>query len=206
MAPLEHDPGLVRDTARELLDAPPYAEQAPGPIERFARWLLDQLASLLQLVLDDVTVAAVLPWVVVGSGGLRLGSGVGRLPRQTSLDRSVARIPDRPTGRTAADWDRIADTAEEAGELAAALRARYAALVQRLVDAELLEQRLGRTVRELDAELAEVAPELARRMRPAGARFEDVVYGGGEASGQDLDQLRALVRDVERAAGRRVPA
>lgn len=196
--PLEHDPAELRERAADLLSRPPYAAEDPGLL----RLLLDRVGRALAELLDRLSFAfgevGWFGWVVVVVALLLLGSVVWRVTRGASLDASlVARTPDT-SGRSASDWHAEADRFAAAGRLEAALRSRYAAVVAELVEAAVVEDVPGRTVRELDAEVAVAAPDRAPAVATAGDRFDAVVYGGRPATRDDLEVVRAASRVVTR--------
>jgi hypothetical protein len=189
--PLDHDPADLRERAADLLSRPPYAPDEPGVL----RLLLDRVGRAIAEFLDRLTFAigevGWFGWAVVVVALLVLGALVWRVTRGTTLDASVAaRTPDT-AGRSASDWHAEADRLEAAGELEAALRTRYAAIVAELVEAAVLEDVPGRTVRELDAEVAVAAPRRAPSVAAVGERFDAVVYGGRPATLDDLEVARA---------------
>jgi hypothetical protein len=202
--PYGHDADAVRRRAEELLNAPPYVDGPPGPVRRVLAWLGDRVAAWLAGLFADATFATVLPWALVVVGAAIVVIVAIRLTRGATLDRSVAEVPRVDRHRTAADWAADADAAEAAGRLRDAIRYRYLAVVTALHDQDRIEELPGRTVRELDREVALRAPELAETVARAGSRFEEVVYGGRAARREDLEALRGTLDAVTGA--RRVGA
>lgn len=184
---LEHDPDALRRRAEEVLQAPPYLEQQPGPVTRAVRQVLDTVAGWIESLLTDATVAGLLPWLLVLAGLAVLTVVVLRLTRGLAVDRSVAQVPVTAVGRAAAEWDGDAEAALERGELREAVRLAYAGVVRHLGEAGLLEDEPGRTVRELDAALAARSVDGAVEVAAAGDRFEQVIYGGRAASREDVE-------------------
>ena len=200
--PFGHDPAAVRDRADELLNAPPYVDGPPGPVRRALGLLGDRVAAFLAELFADATFANLLPWILVVLGTIVVVIVVVRLTRGATLDRSVAEVPRVDRQRTAADWSTDADAAEADGQWRAAVRFRYLALVTALHDDGHVEELPGRTVRELDREVAAAAPALAEDVARAGIRFEEVVFGGRPAGRADADVIRAAVAAVTEASRR----
>jgi hypothetical protein len=203
--PYGHDADAVRRRAEELLNAPPYVDGPPGPVRRALTLLGDRVAAWLASAFANATFASLLPWILVVIGAIIVIVVVVRLTRGASLDRSVAQVPRVDRQRTAADWSGDADAAEADGRWRDAVRYRYLAVVTALHDQGHVEELPGRTVRELDREVAAQVPELAAAVARAGERFEEVVYGGRPAERGDLDAVRAAldaVTGARRAGGR----
>ena len=196
-APFVHDPDGVRDLARDLLSESPFREQQPSAVEQLLERagvvLGELLGRLLALVGGDTAVA----WVIVTLGTILLLAAVWRWTRGLRVAGGVGvEVPD-VQGRTAADWRRFSDEAVDRNELDRALRLRYLAIVAGLVERGVLQDVPGRTIRELDADLAAMRPDLSEPVERAGARVERVTYGGAPATEQDLEvvdeALRALL-------------
>jgi hypothetical protein len=204
--PLEHDPSRLREVAREVLDAPPFRDHADGPVTDVLRRVRDAVAQLVQTVLDGLQADARLAWVVVAVGTVVLGLVVWRATRGWDTDRAVASVAPDPASRSPDDWRREADEHLAAGRRHDAVRCRYAAIVADLIGQGLVEDRPGRTVRELDAEVQHAAPSVAEAVRDAGRRFEDAWYGHVEVSDADLAALDEVARAVAAPRGRAVPA
>ena len=75
------------------------------------------------------------------------------------------------------------------------------ATVVTLIERGVLSEVPGRTIRELDAELAQLAPSLAEPVSRAGASVERVVFGDDEPRQQDLDTVDRAFAAVERSRG-----
>lgn len=198
LGPLDHDPAELRRRAQELLSRPPYADEDEGLSSRLLGWLGDRVADLLDGALGQVFGLPVVPWLIALVGVIALGFVVWRVTRGLVVDRSIAEVPAEATTRHAEDWHRDADAHAARGELLLALRCRYSALVVALVDRGIIEDVPGRTVRELDAEVATTDPEQADAVEAAGERFERAVYGSVPVTDDDL----AVVTTAARAASR----
>ncbi|MFU8839854.1 MAG: DUF4129 domain-containing protein [Nitriliruptoraceae bacterium] len=202
LAALGHDPDVVGDLADRILGGPPYRAGEPGTLRRTIDAILDAIGRLLGDALGVVGGTPAVAWAIALLGLALLAAVVWRATRGATLGRRLTRaVPDAGRVRAAADWLAEADRHLTAGDLDAALRARYVAAVVTLEERGLLASRPGRTIRELDAELAARLPELAPRLAAAGRRVEPVVFAGHEATRGDLEVVDAALTAV-RSAGR----
>lgn len=199
---LEHDPQQLRDDAGALLDAPPFTEQAGGPLARALRWLGDQLAPLLSELLGSVGTGA-LGWVVLGVGLVAVVALVWRLTRGLTLDGATPRVPAATPPRTAARWLELAGAAEQAGARRESLRCRYGALVATLAELGLVPEEPGRTVGELEAEVAIAAPAAHGAVQAAGERFTAGWYGARPVTPADLAVVDEALEVVQGLTARR---
>lgn len=199
---LVHDPVQLRELARELLTRPPYQDPAAeGVLDRLLAGLRDLLAEVLWRLIGLVGGSTTTAWVLVLLGTLVLLLAVWRWTR--GARRDPAR-PEPSTGverRTVAEWEAAGDAHRAAGRHAEAIRSYYAALVTQLAVAGRIEDRPGRTVRELERELPAALPALAADIRDAGRRFEAVWYGRQPADDDDVARLRGCLADVRAALG-----
>lgn len=194
---MEHDPEGLRERAEELLSRPPYSEAEPGPIARAVEWVIDTVGRLLDIVFGGLAATgSVGAWVIAVIGAIVLAIVVWRLTRGASLDRGTPEVPSTPSSRTAGSWAEEARSHEQAGRLHDAVRCWYAALAVGLVEDGTLDDVPGRTVRELNAEVARAAPRLAAAIEVAGERFETVVYGGADATPGDVGNVRDAATSV----------
>jgi hypothetical protein len=199
---LEHAPSDLRERARELLSRPPYRDGGEGPITDLLRRAREAVARWLELVLDTLTGDTRVAWGIVAIGTVLLLVAVWRATRGWSGDRSIVEVPASRPSRSAAAWADEADTHAAAGRWRDAVRCRYAAAVTSLVEGGVLRDVPGRTVRELDRELTSAAPTVAAEVRDAGAVFEEVWYGHGEAGPDELAVVDRAAAEVDRALGR----
>lgn len=199
---LAHDPTQLRELARELLSNPPYREPlADGVVDRALTALRDVVAEALGRLISLVGGSTTTAWVLVLLGTVVLLVAVWRWTRGTRREptrRDPAAIVER---RTVAQWQAAADAHLAAGRRDQAVRSLYAALVTQLADAGRIEDRPGRTVRELERELPAALPALAADIRDAGRRFEAVWYGRHPVSDEDIAQLRGCLSNVQEALG-----
>lgn len=204
---LGHDPAQLRELARDLLARPPFRDPAgEGVLDRLLAGLRDVLAEVLWWLIGLVGGSPTTAWVLVVLGTLVLLVAVWRWTRGTRRDPAR---PDPTAGverRTVAEWQAAAEAHLAAGRPGEAVRGYYAALVTQLADAGRIEDRPGRTVRELERELPAALPALAADIREAGRRFEAVWYGRQPADDDDVAQLRGCLADVQQALGVAVTA
>lgn len=196
VASFGHDPETVRQLARDLLADPPFRDHQPSVteqlLERVGVFLGELLGRFLAAVSGDTTVA----WVIVIVGTALLLAAVWRWTRGLRVSGGVeVEVPDL-RGRSSADWQQAAEEAVAARDLERALRLRYLAIVAALVERGVLQGLPGRTIRELDAELARVRPDLGAAVAAAGARVERVTYGGAPAEPDDLEVADTALQKV----------
>lgn len=196
LASFGHDPEAVRQLARDLLSESPFRDHQPSAteqlLERAGVFLGELLGRFLAAVSGDTTVA----WAIVIVGTVLLLAAVWRWTRGLRVSGGVeVEVPDL-RGRSSADWRQASEEAAAARDLERALRLRYLAIVAGLVERGVLQDLPGRTIRELDAELARVRPDLSAAVAAAGARVERVTYGGTPADPDDLEVADAALQRV----------
>jgi hypothetical protein len=191
LPPLQHDPGRIRELVTEQLARPEFEEREPGPIARLLREVVDRVTDAIARVLTGATGTDLAAWTVVAIAVVVLLVVVWRLTATSTVDRRRAVVPDATPGRTSASWRVEADEHARDGRHAEELRARYRAAITALVEAGVIEDVPGRTVRELDAAIATAAPDLAVPVADAGAAFEAVWYGHADPSEDHRDAVRA---------------
>ncbi|MEJ3655978.1 DUF4129 domain-containing protein [Actinomycetes bacterium KLBMP 9759] len=200
--PFEVPVDLGRDEARELaereLQNPDYAAALPSLPQRILQWIAERIDDLLSGAASvapggygGLAVFAVL--VVLAVIAIRLR--VGRIGRTTSADGALFGT----TIRSAADHRTAADAHAAAGAWAEAVRERLRAIVRGLEERDLLDARAGRTADEAAAEAGRILPDCAPGLRSAAVVFDDVWYGGRQASPAMDAQLRALDEQVRQA-------
>jgi hypothetical protein len=192
LPPLRHDPDGLRDAAADLLSRPPFVDEQPGPVGRLLARAGDAIAELLGRLLSLMGGGSALGWVIVVVALAVLAVVAWRVSRGATLDRQVPQAGPGQAAHRAVDWDRDADVAMARGELREAVRCRYAAIVATLIEAGIVEESPGRTVRELDAEVRAAAPFLAAEVAAAGERFDRIWYGGMAAEPEDDRALRGV--------------
>ncbi len=203
VAGLVHDPDLVRRTAARIVGGPPYRDTDVGIVRRTLQRIVDTVGAALADALGAIGGTPVLAWAIAGVGLVLLGLVVWRATRGASLGGQGDRVVPLPgSDRSAASWQAEADAHEAAGRLEAALRARYAAAVVTLLERGLIDDVPGRTIRELDRELARSVPDLSPALAAAGARVERVVFGDEPATPDDLEVASDALAAVTRSSAR----
>ncbi|MEW2134059.1 DUF4129 domain-containing protein [Streptomyces sp. NPDC005435] len=188
----------ARGAARRELSKPMYHENDPSLFQRaldaFWDWLnrlFDRAATatpggalgLVVVVLIVVAVLAALWW--------RLGT-----PSRTPASAAPL-FGERP--RTAADHRATAEAHAAQGHWNQAVQERVRAIVRALEERALLDARPGRTADEAAAEAGRVLPDHADGLCSAAREFDDVTYGGRDASEETYQRLCALDLGIERA-------
>jgi len=197
---------VARDWARRELSDPSYARARPGWVQRLASWLLDRLGELqvpdglapgrgLGLVLLLVLAALAVAVVLTRTGLARRGAGVG----------AAGSVLD-DVRRGSGEHRELADRAAEQGRFDIAVRERFRAIARALEERTVLDERPGRTAREVAAEAGRALPTTADALGSAARVFDDVWYGGRPATAAHDDELRRVDRDVARARPMLEPA
>lgn len=200
-ADLGHDPGRVRDVAERIL-ADPAFDTERSMVDRALDRFLEFLAELFDRTLAPIVLNELTAWIVAAVAVVLLVLAVWRWTRGTRLDASTAPEPTDTAGRTSEDWRGDAASAHARGELSVALRWYYLAIVADLEDAGWLEPLPGRTIRELDRELAHRWPAHPEAIATVGRRVEEVIFGGAQARPEDLDLARSVEEIVRRTPAR----
>lgn len=203
LPPLEHDPGALRELADRLASDPANQESAPGLMDRLGEFVLRVIVRLLDSLVGAFGSAAMVGWIIAVVGIVAVGLVAWRVLRGASRDRSGSAAPLAGVLRHADDWRAEAAEHEAAGRIAEAVLARYRAAVATLVDAGLLDDVPGRTVREIDVEVAAAVPTIAEAVAAAGAAVDRVWYGRQAAGPADLDAAVHADAAAEQATSRR---
>lgn len=190
----------VREAVAEVLSDPAYGELREGVVTRLlgaARRVLAQLlADLLGAGGAGVVGQVLLLLVPVALVGLAV-LAVRRLGSATE----VSALDASDLGVDPEDLLARADAAAAGGDHAAAVRARYAALVLLLDRAGVLRATPGTTVGEVDRVVADDLPAAAEQVAAGGAALARVVYGGRPATVGDAEAAGDAVAAVRRRAG-----
>nr|WP_232328405.1 DUF4129 domain-containing protein [Kibdelosporangium sp. MJ126-NF4]CEL21377.1 putative integral membrane protein [Kibdelosporangium sp. MJ126-NF4]CTQ96056.1 putative integral membrane protein [Kibdelosporangium sp. MJ126-NF4] len=185
--PVDVGRDAARDAAvRELSDVE-YQQAEPSVFSKILNWVLDRIGDLLD------GISSVLPGGLIGLAILLVvlialivivRLRVGGLAR-TAASQSVF------AGRamTAADHRAAALAAEARGDLTEAVRERFRAIVRGLEERGVLDERSGRTVDEVANAAGARLPDHADALLGAARLFDDVCYGGREAT---VDGYRRL--------------
>ena len=180
------DPTGAQEDARRILSGDRYqAREVPRPLEGVLRWLGDRLRDgaepLGDLLSTPGGVAVTVAAVLLVTGLLAVGAA-----RRRTRSHEVVAARRRRSGRPdPAALEAEADEAEEAGDLAAAVRLRFRAGVLRLEGAGAVPARADTTSRRLvEAVPSATLADLART-------FDAVAYGGRRARPEDVAAARA---------------
>lgn len=183
-------PEQVERAVREELALPKYRLGDPW-WSRLAEWLeqawirlLEVAAALAERVGGPLVLAILIGGAVIAVT-IAVTANLGR--RRTRLvEERVRREREVARGLDPADLERQAREAEATGDHAMAMRWLFQALLLRLDRAGRIEFRPASTSATITEQLG--SPEFAR----AVTRFDEVVYGGREATPDDPRLLRAL--------------
>jgi hypothetical protein len=205
--PVELGREAASDAAREELSRQIYQEARPGLPQRALQWLYEQIAALLDNVGSAspggyAGVIAIVLLIVAAIVAVRLKVGPFGRARRTEEALFVG------GPRSAAEHRRAADAHAAAGEWAEAVRDRLRAVIRSLEERALLDPRPGRTADEAAVEAGAALPECAASLRAAARVFDEIWYGGREASAasdqvvRDLDEQVRTSRSVLSAGPR----
>lgn len=192
-----------RAAARRELSKGIYHEHDPGLMQRVLRWILDRVLDFLNRVGDGHPALgflglAVLVFVaVVAVLAIRLKLG--------PLARSQAAGDALFSGQelSAAEHRAAAERFAAAAAWAEAIRERLRAIIRELEQRGLIEPRAGRTADEAAQDAGRVLPSCAAALSGSVRTFDDVWYGGREATREMYELLRevdATVRTARPAA------
>lgn len=176
-----------------------YQDERPSLLERFATWVEDWFAHLLEGAGDaspggGVGVGVFLLLVVALIGVLIWRFG---LPGRTAR---VARVRDQVTPtRSAAEHSERADAYAAEGRWAEAVRERLRAVVAGLVVRDLVDNRPGRTAHEVAEEAGRALPTAADDLGCAAEIFAEVWYGGRDATAEHDQRMRTIASRVAAA-------
>jgi hypothetical protein len=181
--------GAQRDAQRELSKAIYHRDDEPLPVRavhafgRVVDHFLDKAfaggisgsGGALALVILVAVIVIVVIW--------RVG-----VPRTAAASAGVL-----PPGRqvSAADHRALSGHAADSGDWHTAVVERMRAVARELEERSVLDPRAGRTATELAGEAGQRLPLAADELHAAAQTFNDVAYGGIEATGADLDVVIA---------------
>lgn len=185
--PVDLDRDDARDAAVRELSDPAYADAGPNALERAVNWVVTRFTEALVVlgagVAWPVGLALLLTVLVVLVLIIRYWRG-----RSARNIASIRNVFDR-VDTTADEHRKAAEAAVAAGDLAEAIRERFRAVVRELEQRGVLEPRAGRTVDEVAAEAGRAMPVLAEDLRGAAVSFDDVWYGGKDATPDRYEHL-----------------
>ncbi|MFB7594776.1 DUF4129 domain-containing protein [Streptomyces sp. NPDC056160] len=195
----------AREAARRELSKRMYHENEPGLLQRALDHLWDWLGKLFDSASGAtpggpvglvVVILAVL--AVLGALWWRLGA-----PRRRPTS-APALFDDRP--RTAAEHRAAAEAHATQGHWNQAVQERMRAVVRSLEERTLLDARPSRTADEAAAEAGRTLPAHSDRLHTAARDFDDVTYGGRQATAPAYHRIAELDRDLERTRPQLTPS
>jgi hypothetical protein len=183
--------GAARRAASQILAESRFHQpHVPRPLHG----LLAALGSALQAplrALDSLvsTIATVFPGGVVGVwalfAALALAVGVAVSTRVARRGLAATAASPRATSRqSAAELERLAAAAQDAGRLDQAVRLRFRAGLTRLSDGATLARAPTRPTVEIARALGSPPFDALAR------RFDEIAYGSSPATAEDIDQQR----------------
>jgi Domain of unknown function (DUF4129) len=197
VAPVGRDE--ARQAAERELSKGIYAQDRPGPVERAVEaaleWL-DQLLSRVASATPGGTLGLLLLMVLVVGLAVLVGWQTGPVRRGA---RAGAPVVELSGPLDAAEHRRRADGYAREGRFAEAVREWMRAIVRELEIRGVLEPRPGRTADEVAREAGAAVPAVAPDLRTAATVFDEVWYGGRQATAQADAVLRQADQRVQRA-------
>ncbi|MFG2196361.1 DUF4129 domain-containing protein [Streptomyces sp. NPDC048639] len=191
----------AREAAERELSKPMYQEHEPGLFQRALDWFWERVDGLLGAAsgatpggtVGVVVIAAVVVLLVIA---LRLR--LGALRRAPTTGGTL--FDDRP--RSAAEHRAAAERHASENRWEQAVQERMRAVVRSLEERALLDPRPGRTADEAAAEAGRSLPERADALKAAARAFDDVTYGGREATADAYARIVELDTDLQRSKPR----
>lgn len=187
----------AREAARRELSKQMYHENDPSLAQRaldaISDWV-DKLFSRASEAAPGGTLGLVVVILAVLAVGAALWWRLGTPKRQPVS--AAALFEDGP--RSAAEHRAAAEAHAAQGHWNPAVQERMRAIVRALEERALLDVRPGRTADEAVAEAGRALPSHTTELRAAAAHFDDVTYGGRDASEQSYRRIADLDRDLER--------
>lgn len=183
----------ARELAKEV-----YAAQRPPLWQRALTWVLERLQELFDAATRATPGG---PWGLLVLALVAAAVVVAVRWRAGAVRRAGGAPPPLFAGRpqTAAEHRAAADRAATEGRFADAVRERFRAVVRRLEERGLLDERPGRTADEAADDAALVLPGCGPGLRAGARLFDEVVYGRRPADATADARLRALDAEVESA-------
>jgi hypothetical protein len=198
----EQPPEQVEEQADDILSGAEFQEPEPTLFERAERWVLEQIAKVLES-LGGGGQSSLLGWAVLIPLVALVVFLLVRLARTVQPDPESTTEISVERARSAAQWADAADEAEAVGRWKEGLRCRYRGLVADLVALGVLDEVAGRTTGEHRREVAKEAPEAAAPFSGAAELFDRAWYGDRETGAEQSAQFQALGADAVAAARRR---
>jgi hypothetical protein len=196
--------GAQRDAQRELSKAIYHRNDEPLPVRavrafgRLVDHFLNKAFShgiggshgLLALIVVVAAIVIVVIWRVGVPRRAAAAAGVLPIGRQVSADDHRSR----------------SEQAVLAGDWHTAVIERMRAVARELEQRSVVQPRAGRTATELTGEAGLRLPLAAEQLRAAARTFNDIAYGGIEATRTDLDVVVAADEAVRHSAQSKVLA
>jgi hypothetical protein len=193
--PPVQDPDDVREAADEVLSRPEFGEAPTTLLQRIGDWIADLfgdppsrtvetragsggsgLLTLLLLLLLVVLLVLVVRALI-------------RQPRLRRTDADPEPTIEVTEHHDAAAWSRAAVDHEAAGDWREALRCRFRALLEQLVERGVVDEVPGRTTGELRLEVADRAPAAAGDFAEVADLFDAAWYGEADTGPDDVRRL-----------------
>lgn len=194
-SPLDPSGGTAHDWLQRELAKPAYADQRSW-LQRLWDWATDKLGDLLNGVGGALPLFVLIPLLLAVIAIVVFGlSRLGRrgAPATTGSEEGVLADVD-----LSADQLRSrAGQATDEGAFSAAFIDYFRALTRRAEERALLLPQPGRTAHEVGVELAPFFVAHERGILSAATFFDQVRYGGVDATAADVDRIRALDRELE---------
>lgn len=196
--PVEPGREEAHDWLRNELQQAEYAERQ-SLLQRLVEAVTDWFRSLdvpdaglagTQLAIVIVVLVAVVlavAWFVAGP------------VRRERRAAGSAAVVEKDDVRTAAQMRSAADAAARSGQWSVAVAERYRAVVRSCEERAVIDPRPGRTAQEAANDVGVRLPDFAARLHLAAGLFDQVEYGGQDASAADDAALRELDEAVAAA-------
>ena len=195
-----NDPETVRQVTESVLRRPEFLEARPSWWRQGLRWIVDQVADLLDLLSGGGRGSTIGTFVLVILCLVAIVVIV-RFTRSVRRDPSQSVIVEGGYGRTPQDWLDDARDHEAAGRWRDALRCRYRALVAELAAEGFVEEVPGRTTGEYLAAVTDDLPTAAEPFRVTTRAFESAWYGSQDVGPADAERFATAAAAVLSAAG-----
>jgi hypothetical protein len=191
------DPDEARSLAEEILSRPEYQPPAETWWQTALDWVQERFARLLGSLVGGGT-GQVIGWLVVA---VVLGAVVFLVYRLVRNGPPPAREKaEKPpvVRELTVDWQAEAARLEADGRWREGLRARYRALVARLVRRGAIDPAATRTTGDHRGEVAGRAPAAAAEFDAAAELFDRAWYGGRATGPEESRRFAELAEAVER--------
>ncbi len=190
----------AREEAERELSKQIYQEYEPSPFERALDWFLDRVGELLNQIGGTSSGGALGIALLVGLLVVLIVAVLIWYGPPAATKRSAASTANLEPTASEDEHRKLADAFAADGRYAEAVRERLRAIVRNLTDRGLLDNRLGRTAREVATEAGHVLPAVSADLHKAADLFGSIWYGRREATDGDDAALRAV--DAKVAAAR----